>query len=100
MLSGVKKDASVTTLDTRGEIMDRPAGAPSIRYKYIVLRHPDDCPGWKNSITKLHDNVQSAETEAKRLSVQHMNTRFCIAVIYAHYISYAETKKVDHVPVI
>lgn len=80
------------------EMRDKIAGAPSINYKYIVMRHPDDCQNWQNLVKTQHATIGLAEDEAKRLSVQHMNTRFCVGVIYEHFITFATTKQVSHEP--
>ena len=39
---------------------DKPRGAPDTTFKYIVLRHPEDCVNWRNTITTLHDTAAEA----------------------------------------
>jgi hypothetical protein len=58
------------------------------RYKYFVFAHPEDKGKHYNPIpTVLHDTAITAEHEAERLAAQEPSVRFCVGVIYKHYVN-------------
>jgi hypothetical protein len=67
------------------------------RYEYFVFAHPEDKGKHYNSIpTVLHNTAIDAEEEAKRLAIQEPAVRFCVGVIYKHFVN-VPTPKVNEV---
>ena len=61
---------------------------PGPKYKYFVFAHPEDKGRNYNSIpTVLHNEAWQAEKEAERLARCESSVRFCVGVIYKHYIT-------------
>jgi hypothetical protein len=68
-----------------------------LQYKYFVFAHPEDKGKHYNSIpTVLHNTAIDAEKEAERLAVQEPGVRFCIGVIYKHFVN-VPTPKINEV---
>jgi hypothetical protein len=65
-------------------------------YKYFVFANPEDKGKHYNSIpTVLHDTAIDAEKEAERLATQEAGVRFCVGVIYKHFINIPKPKVVE-----
>ena len=56
--------------------------------RYFVFAHPQDKGNnFSPSPTKLYDSVIAAECEAQRLARLEPKVRFCVGVIYKHYVN-------------
>jgi hypothetical protein len=68
-------------------------GKKMLKYKYFVFAHPEDKGRHYNSIpTVLHNSAITAGHEAERLAAQEPSIRFCVGVIYKHYVNVPVTK--------
>jgi hypothetical protein len=57
-------------------------------FKYFVFANPEDKGKHYNSIpTVLHERAIDAEEEARRLATQEPAVRFCVGVIYKHFVN-------------
>jgi hypothetical protein len=64
---------------------------------YIVMLHPDDAAkNFRNTPTRIHPTAHIAEAEATRLAKEYPNQRFCVGVIYKHYMSYNKIVEVEY----
>jgi hypothetical protein len=58
------------------------------QYRYFVFAHPEDKGKHYNTIpTVLHVDAIAAEHEAERLAAQEPSVRFCVGVIYKHFVN-------------
>ena len=61
------------------------------------MLHPDDtAANFRNAPTRFHPTWTIAEAEATRLSKDFPGQRFCIGVVYEHYVSEIKTTAVPY----